>query len=117
MSEHDEQAALIQWWSYAHKRFNLPEYALFAIPNGGARHKAIAGKLKAEGVRKGIPDLELRISRNSYHALWIEMKWGNNKPTKEQAEFMAWQVTQGAKCVICWTWEAAKKEIEDYLRS
>lgn len=27
------------------------------VPNGGARHKGAAGKLKAEGVKKGVQDI------------------------------------------------------------
>ena len=115
MNEHQEQSALVQWWGLNHKRFKLPEYALFAIPNGGARHVAVAAKLKAEGVRKGVPDLELRVSRNGFHALWIEMKHGKNRPTLEQVEFMKWQEEEGAKCVTCWNWQDAAKEIEVYL--
>ena len=62
-TEHAEQVALIQWWELK----KLPP--IFAIPNGGHRHKATAIKLKLEGVRPGVPDLycpELK--------LWIEMK-------------------------------------------
>lgn len=116
MSEHNEQVALMQWWKLSHKRFKLPEYALFAIPNGGARHIAVAKKLKAEGVRAGVPDIELRISRNGYHALWIEMKYGKNKPTEAQAEFMKWQEAEGAKCVVAYKWDDAKQAIEEYLK-
>jgi hypothetical protein len=50
MSEHDHQAAFFTWASY--QRFPGIEL-LHAIPNGGARHKAVAGKLKAEGVKTG----------------------------------------------------------------
>ncbi|MDD4971888.1 MAG: VRR-NUC domain-containing protein [Paludibacter sp.] len=116
MSEHEEQVALIKWWSLSHKRFKLPEYSLMAIPNGGLRHIAVAKKLKEEGLRSGAPDLELRVSRNGLHALWIEMKYGKNKPTESQIEFMAWQEAEGAKCVVCYSWEEAKKQIEEYLK-
>lgn len=43
-------------------------------PNGGRRNKAEAAKLKAMGVRKGIPDLFLPIPRQGYHGLYIETK-------------------------------------------
>ena len=115
MSEHKHQVALINWWKLSHKKYKLPEYALFAIPNGGARHIAVATKLKAEGVRSGVPDLELRVSRNGFHALWIELKYGKNKPSEAQREFMAWQEAEGAKCVVCWDWQDAKSAIENYL--
>ena len=47
MSEHDEQVALFEW--AAMNRSRIPELKLmFAIPNGGHRHKAVAGKMKAD---------------------------------------------------------------------
>jgi len=116
MSEHAHQAALISWWAIAHKAFGLPEYALLAIPNGGMRSKAVAGKLKAEGVRAGICDMVLPVSRKGFHGLWLEMKFGTNKPTPEQLEFMRWQQEEGYKCVICYDWMDARAEIEGYLK-
>jgi len=116
VSEHAHQAALISWWAIAHKAFGLPEYALLAIPNGGMRNKAVAGKLKAEGVRAGIVDLVLPVSRKGYHSLWIEMKHGKNKTTKEQQEFIQWQEAEGSKCVVCYDWMDARAEIEGYLK-
>ena len=54
MSEHHEQCALFAWL-----RLQWPDLdrVSFAIPNGGHRHKAVAGKLKAEGVKAGVPDI------------------------------------------------------------
>jgi hypothetical protein len=116
VSEHIHQKALIEWWSNAHKSFGLPECALLAIPNGGQRHPAVAAKLRAEGVRKGICDLVLPVARQGFHSLWVEMKFGKNKPTKEQAEFIRWQQEEGSKCVVCYDWLDAKQEIENYLK-
>jgi hypothetical protein len=72
-SEHAEQVALMRWarlWS-AH----VPELALlFAIPNGGQRHKIVAARLRAEGVQAGVPDLFLPVARRDRHGLFIELK-------------------------------------------
>ena len=44
-----------------------PQLALiFAIPNGGKRHIGTARKLKAEGVRSGVPDIFLACPRMPY---------------------------------------------------
>ena len=69
-TEHQEQVAFIQECDYLGPPFNR----VFAIPNGGDRHPAVGAKLKAEGVRSGIPDLFLPIVRLPYHGLFIEMK-------------------------------------------
>src|SRR5688572_6150019 len=52
-TEHQEQCAVIQWWGHAHHSYQLPVFALFAIPNGGARDVITGARLKAEGVRRG----------------------------------------------------------------
>lgn len=74
--EHNEQVTVIEWADSKLKQF--PELAwLFSIPNGGQRGKAQAGKLKAEGVKRGVADLCLPVSRMGYNALYIEMKYVN----------------------------------------
>jgi len=72
-SEHTEQKHLLTWASLnigKHPDLRL----LFAIPNGGARSKACAGKLKAEGVKPGIPDLCLPVARGGFFGLYLELK-------------------------------------------
>ena len=63
-SEHVEQRNFVQWF-----RRTYPGVRIFAIPNGGARGKVQAGKLKAEGVSRGVPDMFVPEWRT-----WIEMK-------------------------------------------
>ena len=83
MTEHDEQAALFQWAELMAAQ--IPELRLmFAIPNGGHRHIGVARKLKAEGVKPGVPDIFLPVARNKFHGLFIEMKFGRGRLTKEQ---------------------------------
>jgi len=74
--EHDEQVTVIEWADNHTRQFKELAW-LFAIPNGGHRSKAQAGKLKAEGVRAGVADLCLPIARRGYNALYIEMKYVN----------------------------------------
>jgi VRR-NUC domain. len=72
-TEHQEQVSLIKRCEW--NRSKYPELALlFAVPNGGDRNVIVASKLKAEGVKAGVPDLCLPIPRGPYHGLWIEMK-------------------------------------------
>lgn len=112
MSESKMQEALIKasnlkWWG---------QY-LFAIPNGGLRDKGTAAKLKREGVRPGIPDLFLSIATQTYSGLYIELKYGKNKLTKNQSEYMERFSGVGYRCIVCYDWEDAFKTIENYLRS
>ena len=76
-SEHQEQSAVISWWALAHRQYGLPEFALFAIPNGGARDVITGARLKAEGVRRGVVDLMLAKPNGTFSGLFIEMKAGD----------------------------------------
>lgn len=117
-SEHQHQAALIAWFDAA---YPLLRGRLFAIPNGGQRNKITAAKLKAEGVRSGVPDLCLPVPRRTSSGvllagLFIELKAGKNKPTETQLDWLGWLGQQGYAAYCCTGWDAAKQVIEEYLR-
>ncbi len=115
-TEHDEQVALIQWWALVHHRFGVAERLLFAIPNAGAgSQKGQAGKMKAEGVRQGIPDLFLSVPRGGHHGLYIEMKRRTKKPRPEQFTMLATLNEQGYMAIWCDSAELAMGEITEYL--
>jgi hypothetical protein len=63
-TEHEEQRQFVSWFRQTYHGVRI-----FAIPNGGIRSKSQAGRLKAEGVSPGVPDLFVPA-----WALWIEMK-------------------------------------------
>lgn len=114
-TEHAEQAALFQWRDLA--IIKHPSLAmLFAIPNGGARHIVVARKLKAEGVKKGVPDTFLAAPRGVYHGLFVEMKrieGGTVSP--EQKHWIGALRAQGYAVAVCYGWEEATRAILNYL--
>lgn len=114
-SEHQLQHALIEWWKIKCKTFGLPEYCLFAIPNGGARNAVTGAILKREGVRKGVCDLMLVSPNKHYHGLFIEMKASKGVVAKEQQAFIDMCNTQGYLAIICYDWQTASDEITKYL--
>jgi len=72
-TEHEEQKAVILWSQLHAVRY--PELALlFAIPNGARVRWGTANKLKAEGLKRGVPDLCLPVPRGTYHGLFLELK-------------------------------------------
>jgi hypothetical protein len=113
--EHKEQVALFEWAKLAQNVYPVLKW-MYAIPNGGHRHIAVAAKLKAEGVKSGVPDVCLPVPKNGFGALYIEMKAGKNKPTINQIEWEGGLNEIGNKSVTCWGWEAAKTIIEEYLK-
>lgn len=101
-SEDHEQMLLVQWFrrTYAGVR-------IFAIPNGGHRHPAVAAKLKATGTSSGVPDLFIPALR-----LWVEMKkhkGGSLSP--EQKDWIAYLEGCGYRCIVGKGAEDAKKQI------
>lgn len=115
-TEHQEQCAVISWWWRVHQRYNLPHFALFAIPNGGARDVITGARLKAEGVRPGTPDLMLAKPNVRFNGLYVEMKAGDNKPSDAQREFIAYLEGVGYRATVHWSAASAIKEIEEYLK-
>ena len=114
MSEHQEQVALFQWAEL--QKCTMPELSLlFSIPNGGHRHKATGAKMKREGVKRGVPDIFLAVARGKHFGLFIEMKFGKNKPTPEQKTWLIELTWQGYTTEVCNGFEEAKQVIEKYL--
>lgn len=114
--EHDLQAMVVQWWSYKCREFGLPECLLFAVPNGSMRHKAVAGKLKAEGVRAGIPDMMLAAPNGDYHGLFIEHKIKPKKPSVEQDRVIGDLRDQGYQVAVSYSYDETVRHICSYLR-
>lgn len=109
-SEFFEQKALFEWSNY------LPELRwMFAIPNGGKRDARVGMMMKYQGVKAGVPDVFLPLSRHGYHGLFIEMKVGKNKPSKSQNEFINFATKNQYKCEVCYSCKEAIKKILWYL--
>lgn len=115
-SEHGHQTALFCW-----ANLNLSIYPelrwMFAIPNGGERQIAVAGRLKAEGVKSGISDICIPVQRRGYSGFYIEMKKPGalNQESKNQKEFGAFVTTQGYLYKCCDSWELARDSIIWYM--
>lgn len=114
MSEHDEQVALFQWAALAAAQYPCLQL-MYAIPNGGHRIPAVAARLKDEGVKAGVPDICLPVPSRQYHGLYIELKFGKNKPTHEQLEWVCLLRDQGYFVTVAYGWEAASQRIRNYL--
>ena len=114
MSEHDEQAAIFQWASLS--MVTYPELAyLFAIPNGTYTTLSVGKKMKAEGVKKGVPDLSLPCPKGKYHGFYLELKHGKNQPSEEQKQWIDALCSLGYYAVVAWGWEEAIEQIKKYL--
>ena len=111
MNEHDHQKIIFKWAS------TIPALdTLFAVPNGSLRDLGTAIKLKAEGVKKGVPDMML--ARPSYdgkfHGLFIELKTETGRASKEQKEWIEKLNANGYRAVVCFGYKEAIGEIKNY---
>lgn len=114
-SETVEQQQLFQWARMASGKW--PELELmYKIPNEGKRTRAGGSRMKAEGLKKGVPDICLPVPRGKYHGLYIEMKRVGETLRDEQKEWMQALAKNG---YCCYTgdkgWEDVSKMIVWYL--
>ena len=121
-SEHSQQTALFAWAALESK--NCPQLKwLFAIPNGFFASSGQKSKMKAEGLRGGVPDvwLPVPIISKLYYGLIIEMKREvyktrlNGGCTDDQLKWLAYLNESGYKAVVAYGWEEARDEILRYL--
>lgn len=117
-TEDEEQMALFTWANHMAVSGHLPELSrLFHVPNGGSRGHAEAGRFKAMGVKRGVPDVFLDVPRGGFHGLRIEMKRRRGGVlSDEQADWIDYYNANGYRAVVCYGWDEARMEIEDYLR-
>lgn len=112
-SETTEQIMLFQWAK--NQEHILPCLSLmYHVPNEGKRTNGSV--LKAAGLKKGVPDVCLPVPHGGYHGLYLEMKYGKNKATEEQQQYMELLRQQGYQTAVCYGFEDAKAEITAYLQ-
>lgn len=112
--EAEAQAALFRWAEWNQRKYPELEF-MYAIPNGGSRDKREAANLKRQGMKSGVPDICLPVPRCGYGALFIEMKYGRNRPTKNQERWIAGLRRLGNAAEVCYNWQEAAALIENYL--
>lgn len=110
MTETQEQKQLIQW-TRTDPRFQF----LFHIPNESIGGQGWIIRNRQMGVKSGVPDLFFPVPLNGYHGMFIEMKAGKGRLSKEQEKWISVLETFGYKCVVAYGWEEAKKSLEEYV--
>lgn len=116
--EHDAQAAFFGWLRVIESHPTTPDRVrraaalTYAVPNGGQRDRRVAARLQAEGVKRGVPDLNADIpvtamldatgrGAGPYHGWRCELKIKPNRLTAEQAARLGWLADAGyrAECI------------------
>ncbi len=121
LTEHDEQVKVVEWID-AHLNAYDDLCMFTANPMGGFRSKATAAKLKAEGVRAGVPDMMLLASRRGadgrhWHGLFIELKRADksNHATPMQKLWIENLLSRGYMAIVCYGAESAIATLRHYL--
>lgn len=113
-SEATEQERVVNW--ARRNEYRAPSLALLHhIPNGGSRNKLEAARLKAQGVKAGVPDLFLPVPMNLRHGLYIEMKFGKNKTSEKQDWWIDQLRQRGYEVRVCWGADEAINTIAAYI--
>ena len=86
----------------------------FHCPNGGSRNAIEAKKLKAMGVKSGVPDVLVLDHRQGFNGLAIELKVGYNKPSEQQLDMLDKLVANNWMVVVCWSLDEAIAVIDWY---
>lgn len=119
-NEASHQSALFAWANEVKDQY--PELRrMFAIANGGHRTKSQAGSLRAQGVKRGVPDIFLPVKRGMYLGLFIELKKlklkirTKNIHIQEQNEWIDYLKAQGYGAIMCRGWIEARDIIVQYM--
>lgn len=114
-TENANQAAVFCYFQQ-----NIDKYPktqlLFAIPNGGLRDKIVAAKLKATGVKAGVPDMFLPVARGDFHGLFVELKKDQKQTTSSTQDIWMNELqAEGYECLVCFGWVHTVETIIRYL--
>lgn len=115
-SERQHQQAVMKWARQPSIRERWPELALLHhIKNETTGGAAEVAADKAMGVKKGVPDLCLPVTRGGFHGLYIEMKTPSGRASDAQRWWMMELTKQGYRAVVCHGYDAAVAELCWYL--
>lgn len=119
-TEHSQQVALFSWAANNVGKYPVLEF-LFAVPNGFYGSAEQKGKMKAEGLRSGVPDIMLLHPIAPYFGCIIELKIESVKKNKNggcsdnQISWITQLLAAGYYVSVCYGWEEARNMLIAYL--
>lgn len=114
-NESEEQQLLFEFCGMKEGQYPILS-ELYHVPNGGTRKKVEAARLKREGVKKGVPDINLDYASCGYHGLRIEMKrLKGGVISPEQKDKIKTLINNRYAAVVCRGWEEAWFVIKKYI--
>ena len=89
---------------------------IYHAKNENARDARQGALYKQMGVRKGVSDIHVPYPANGKHGLWIELKDGVKKLSKEQVLFLAEMEHRGYATAQAGSAREAIDIIDEYIR-
>jgi hypothetical protein len=113
-SEYQEQCLIFEWAQAASGKYPELKY-MFATLNGVRLPIGLAKKAKKQGNKRGVPDIILPVSTKKFKGLFIELKAGAGRASKEQRQYITFLTEQGYFADIRFGAKEAIDLIVDYL--
>lgn len=122
-TEHAHQRAFFGWLGWMKHLGVYPRAdRMFAIPNGGKRDPITAARLKAEGVKAGVPDTFYPVgwtsdedSRWQRYGLFLEFKKPKKgRESEAQSDWIEQASRDGYACATVYSWRGAVAAFVDY---
>jgi hypothetical protein len=104
-SPEEDLHRLVFAWIFAMQRTHPILDFMMHVPNGGGRSKGEAGKLKAMGVRRGVPDVLCPFKCSGFNGFACELKAPNGKCSPEQNMFLTKAKNDGWLVGVCFTFD------------
>lgn len=110
-----EQQALFAWARLYTGKY--PELNwMYHVPNEGKRSYSTGRRMRAEGLKSGVPDICLPVARGGYHGLYIELKRRKGGRVSDNQEMWLGALRDaGYMAIVCKGWEEASDKILRYL--
>lgn len=112
--EHDEQCLFFDALRLMEKTNPALSVACH-IPNESKSSIRRRVKLKAAGLRKGMPDIFIPVTNQKYSGLFIEMKVKPNRLSDAQHSVLKQLNANGYLALVCWSGEEAIETLKRYL--
>ena len=123
-TEHAHQRAFFAWLAWTKRLGNFPRAdRCFAIPNGGKRDPITAARLKAEGVKAGVPDTFYPVPslyanaadcEFMRHGLFMEFKKDKGREQANQTDWIAEAIADNYAACTVYSWRAAASAFTCY---
>ena len=114
--EDNMQIACVNYFYAQYPEYKIMSYPAGFVFQGNATQRAITGRrMKDMGYLVGTPDLFIPVARNGYNGLFIELKTGKNRLTKEQKTVSDFLMYEGFDFAVCYSVDGFIQILDRYL--